>query len=62
MGLHPVITAEEAQGRVEEKAVHGALIRCQPMLSTLVNPPDGHRFDGDAESFADGGAHLSIAA
>jgi hypothetical protein len=32
------------------------------MLSTLVNPTDGHRFDGVAPSFAEDGAYLSIAA
>jgi hypothetical protein len=32
------------------------------MLSTGVNPTDGHRFDGDAESFAEDGVHLQIAA
>src|SRR5215471_923125 len=46
------------QSRGAQKAVHGALIRRQPMLSTPVNPTDGHRFDGGAESIADGGAHL----
>jgi hypothetical protein len=42
--------------------VHGALIRHGTMLSTGVNPTDGHRFDGDAESFAEEGAYLYIAA
>jgi hypothetical protein len=46
------------QGGGAEKPVHSALIRRSAMLSTLVNPPDGHRFDGGAESFAAGGAHL----
>jgi hypothetical protein len=46
------------QGRVDEKAVHSALIRCRPMLSTLVNPTDGLRFDGVAPSFAEGGVYL----
>jgi len=27
------------------------------MLSTTVNPTDGLRFDGDADSIAGGGAH-----
>jgi len=46
------------QSRDAQKPVHGALIRRQPMLSTLVNPTDGHRFDGGAQSFAEGGAYL----
>jgi IMP dehydrogenase len=51
------------RAEVLKKAVHGALIRCQPMLSTLVNPTDGHRFDGVAPSFAEDGAYqLEIAA
>jgi len=28
------------------------------MLSTTVNPTDGLRFDGDADSIAAGGVHL----
>jgi hypothetical protein len=27
------------------------------MISTTVNPTDGLRFDGDAESIAEGGVH-----
>jgi len=27
------------------------------MLSTTVNPTDGPRFDGDADSFAEGDVH-----
>jgi hypothetical protein len=34
-----------------------ALIRWPAMLSTAVNPTDGLRFDGDADSFADGDVH-----
>jgi hypothetical protein len=30
------------------------------MLSTAVNPTDGHRFDGDADSFADDDVHPKI--
>jgi hypothetical protein len=59
-GWLPRVGGRKAQGRVEEKAVHGALIRLKPMLSTLVNPTDGHRFDGVAPGFAEGGAYLSI--
>jgi hypothetical protein len=40
-----------------EKSVVGALIRRLAMLSTAVNPIDGHRFDGDADSFADDDVH-----
>jgi hypothetical protein len=29
--------------------VHGALIRHGTVLSTSVNPTDGHRFEGEAE-------------
>jgi hypothetical protein len=46
------------QSRGAEKPVHGALIRRRPVLSTGVNPTDGHRFDGGAESFAEGGVYL----
>ena len=34
-----------------------ALIRRPAMLSTTVNPTDGLRFDGDADSIAEGGVH-----
>jgi hypothetical protein len=37
--------------------VYGALIRHSTMLSTSVNPTDGHRFDGGAKSFAEGDVH-----
>jgi len=37
--------------------VYDALIRHGSMLSTSVNPTDGHRFDGGAESFAEGDGH-----
>jgi hypothetical protein len=33
------------------------LIRCPAMLSTAVNPTDGHRFDGEADSFAEDDVH-----
>jgi hypothetical protein len=33
------------------------LIRRIAMLSTTVNPTDGLRFDGDADSFAEGDVH-----
>ena len=58
----PAITTEPPQGRDDEKAVHGALIRHRPMLSTLVNPTDGHRFDGDAEASPLAALIFSIAA
>jgi hypothetical protein len=37
--------------------VYDALIRHGSMLSTSVNPTDGHRFDGGAEGFAEGDGH-----
>jgi hypothetical protein len=40
-----------------KKPVHGALIRPPAMLSTGVNPTDGLRFDGDADSFAEDDVH-----
>jgi len=43
--------------RRDEKAVHGALIRHGTMLSTSVNPTDGHRFDGGTSGFAEGLVH-----
>jgi hypothetical protein len=46
-----------AGGRFAKKPVHGALIRPPAMLSTAVNPTDGLRFDGDADSFAEGDVH-----
>jgi hypothetical protein len=40
--------------------VHGALIRDGAVLSTSVNPTDGHRFEGETEGFAKDGAHPKI--
>ena len=47
----------EQLNRRGEKAVHEALIRHSPVLSTGVNPTDGHRSGGGASSFADGDVH-----
>jgi hypothetical protein len=48
------------EGGFSQKAcawLANALIRRPAMLSTSVNPTDGLRFDGDADSFAEGDVH-----
>jgi hypothetical protein len=45
------------EGGFSQKACANALIRRPAMLSTSVNPTDGLRFDGDADSFAEGDVH-----